>query len=344
MEEKAAMQGSDSWTSLLKADPTEWLLEKSNPGVRHLALTSLLDRPESDPEVTEAGREAMGEGLIPKILARQRERGNWEKPEDFYMAKYKGTVWQLITLAELGADGRDDRIRKACEFILENSQDAGSGGFSYRTSTRKGGGLPSGVIPCLTGNMVWSLIRLGFLGDPRLQGGIDWIVQFQRFDDGVARAPKGGPYDRYVQCWGKHTCHMGVVKALKALEAVPESRRTPEIERTIAQGAEYLLRHHIHKRSRDLSSISKPSWLQLTFPWMWQTDILEILGILTRLGYRDPRLGEAVDILRSKQNAEGSWRLERTFNGRFQTNVERKGEPSKWVTVHALGALRRFFS
>jgi hypothetical protein len=70
---------------------------------------------------------------------------------------------------------------------------------------------------------------------------------------------------------------------------------------------------------------------------------MEILRLLTGLGYRDSRMREAVDVLLSKQDARGAWKMENTFNGRFQTNIERKGEPSQWITVHALGALKRFF-
>ena len=80
----------------------------------------------------------MKKGVVPKILAKQNKDGYWEEPEKFYTAKYKGTVWQLIILAELGADGNDERIRKACEFILSRSQDLGSGGFSLWTSVRAG--------------------------------------------------------------------------------------------------------------------------------------------------------------------------------------------------------------
>jgi hypothetical protein len=283
-------------------------------------------------------------GVVPKILAKQNAQGYWARPEDFYMAKYKGTSWTLILLAELGADGRDERVRNACELILKSSQDPESGGFAYHTSARTGGGRHSEVIPCLTGNMVWSLIRLGWAEDPRVQRGIDWIVRYQRFDDGIPRAPKGWPYDRLLPCWGKHTCHMGAVKAIKALAALPADSRAPQVRETIGRGAEYLLKHHIHKRSHDVSSVAKPGWLRLGFPWMYQTDILEILGLLTRLGYRDARMREAVDILISKQGVRGAWTLENTFNGRFPANIEKKGESSKWVTVHAMSALKRFFS
>ncbi|MBP7401930.1 MAG: hypothetical protein KBA30_04880, partial [Clostridia bacterium] len=62
--------------------------------------------------------------------------------------------------------------------VLEHSQDRQSGGFSMHRAARAGGGRHSEVIPCLTGNMVWSLIRFGYLDDPRLQKGIDWITRF----------------------------------------------------------------------------------------------------------------------------------------------------------------------
>lgn len=79
----------------------------------------------------------MKNGLAPAILAKQKEEGYWEEPKNFYTAKYKGTVWQLLILAELGADITEDKIKKACEFILNHSQDKESGGFAYSTTARK---------------------------------------------------------------------------------------------------------------------------------------------------------------------------------------------------------------
>jgi len=227
----------DDWRSKLKADPTQWLLEEDNPSVRYFTLTDILERSERDPEVKETRREIMKTGVVPKILSKQKNAGNWEAPENFYIrSKYKGTVWQLIILAELGADGKDQRIRRACEFILENSQDRESGGFSYlRAET--GGGWHNGVLPCLTGNMVWSLIRFGYLEDPRVQRGINWIVAYQRFDDGIEEPPEGWPYDKRKGCWGRHTCHMGVVKALKALAEIPVDKRSEDVNDTIGKGS-----------------------------------------------------------------------------------------------------------
>jgi hypothetical protein len=333
----------NDWKSKLKADQIAWLLEEDNPSVRYFALADLFEKSKEDPEVLKAKAEIMQKGVVPKILAKQKEEGYWEEAKKFYTAKYKGTVWQILILAELGADGKDGRIKKACEFLLENSQDRESNGFSISISAKTGGGRSSGVIPCLTGNLVYSLIRLGYLQDVRVQKSINWITTYQRFDDGINEGPKGLPYDRYPMCWGKHSCHMGVVKALKGLAEIPSTQRNKEVEKTISQGVEYLLQHHIYKKSHDLSKISKPGWLRLGFPLMYQDDILEILGILTQLGYYDQRMQEAIDILVSKQDGEGKWKLENTFNGRFQTNIEQKGKPSKWITLNALKVIKKYF-
>ncbi len=272
----------------------------------------------------------MTESPVPRILAAQQADGHWEGRDRFYTAKYRGTVWTLLILAELGADGADARVRAACEAVLRDSQDPDSGGFSWERSKKAGGGLHTSVVPCLTGNLTFSLIRLGMLDDPRVQRAVDWITTYQRFDDAEGEAPAGWPYDRYKMCWDLHTCHMGAVKALKALAEVPPERRTPAMRRTIAAGAEHLLRHHVHKRSHDLTKVSKPSWLRFGFPLMWQTDVLEILLILTRLGYRDERLREALDLVASRADAQGRWRLQQTLSGRF-------GSPSRLRASRAAG-------
>lgn len=161
--------------------------------------------------------------------------------------------------------------------------------------------------------MVWSLIRFGRLEDPRVQRGINWIVKYQRFDDGVGEALDGWPYDRqgHPHCWGYtrsqriHTCHMGVVKALKAFAEIPVDERSKGVKNIIESGSEYVLRHHIFKRSHDLNRVSVPNWLKFGFPLMWQTDALETLMILTKLGYNDERMLEAVNLVISKQDDHG---------------------------------------
>jgi hypothetical protein len=329
------------WRALLKADPMDWLLEEDNPSVRYSALVDLEGLSQSEAAVRRAKAAIMKVGPVPKILAKQ-SNGCWEKPESFYTAKYRGTVWQLLILAALYAAGDDERIRAACHFILENAQDRESGGFSMHRSERQGGGRHSEVIPCLTGNMVWALLRLGCGQDERVRKGIEWITAYQRFDDGIDTPPSGWPYDKYEMCWGRHTCHMGVVKALKALSEIPTAERSRAVSRTIRQGIEYLLIHHIDRKSHDLARVSRPGWRRLGFPLMYQTDILEILGILAKLDCRDQRMQNAVDIVLSKQDERGRWTLENSFNESYPVAIEKKGKPSKWITLNALKMLKGY--
>ncbi len=331
------------WKSFLRADPIPWLLEENNPSVRYLTLAELCKGPESCSELVSLRNRIMHAGPVPKILSRQSSGGYWEKAEDFYVrTKYKGTVWSFLILAELMADPEDPRIRRSCEFLLDWSQDRESGGFSYRGS-QMGGGFHSGIIPCLTGNLTWGLIRFGYLEDKRVRRAIDWIATYQRFDDGESPAPRGWPYDRFEPCWGKHTCLPGVAKGLKALAEIPVRRRTINVRSFIQNAAEFLLRHRLYKKSHDPASVAKPKWAKLGFPWMWDTDALELLLILTGLGFRDDRMQDAIDLILSKQDDQGKWSLETTYNGRFQVDIEKRGKPSKWITLNALRILKRYY-
>jgi hypothetical protein len=201
---------------------------------------------------------------------------------------------------------------------------------------------------CLTGNLAWSYIRLGYLDDPRLQKGIEWLVKYSRFDDGEATEwPDWLPQDPNDGCWGRHTCFRGVVALLQALAEIPPERRSPQVQQALAYGAEYLLIHHVYKHSHDLS---KPitSYTQVGFPLFHENDLLRMLLILTKLGIRDERMQEAVDCLAHKETKLGQWKQQHAYKktrwtGFMPIPVTEKGQPSKWVTLKALTVLKRFY-
>ncbi len=82
----------DNWKSLLKADPTNWLLEKENPSVRYLTLTEILDKTEIDPEVMKAKNEIILIGAVPEILAEQRTEGYARAHPSFLTFCLRGTA------------------------------------------------------------------------------------------------------------------------------------------------------------------------------------------------------------------------------------------------------------
>jgi len=108
------------WQNVLNDDPIPWLLEPDpeNPSVCYFALRELLARPEGAPEVQAARAAIMTTGPVPAILDAQYPDGYWVKPGGGYSPKYRGTVWQIIFLAELGADPSDERVRRGCEYLL----------------------------------------------------------------------------------------------------------------------------------------------------------------------------------------------------------------------------------
>jgi hypothetical protein len=68
-----------------------------------------------------------------------------------------------------------------------------------------------------------------------------------------------------------------------------------------------------------------------------------VLLILSKIGCKDDRMQEAVDLLISKRDENGRWLLERPNNGRFQADIEYRVEESKWITLNALRLLKNYY-
>jgi len=129
---------------------------------------------------------------------------------------------------------------------------------------------------------------------------------------------------------------------LKALAEIPEKRRSVDVKRAIEKSSEYMLKHRIYKSSHNPAQIGDPRWIKAGFPLTY--DFLGILSILSKLGYQDDRMQDSIDLLLTKQNQNGRWVLEESWNGRIQTDIETKGKESKWITLNALRSLKNFYS
>lgn len=321
----------------LKSDPLPWLLEPDpeNPAIRYFVLRDLLGRPEDDPDVRQARLDVMRTGPIPAILAAQHPQGYWFKPDNSYSPKYQGTTWQIIFLAELGADPADERVQRGCEYLLGHSL-AENGAFSANRPP-----VPSGAIHCLNGNLLTALLRLGYGGDPRMQAALDWLVR-SITGEGEIRYYKVGTSGPVFACAVNQgqPCGWGAVKALKALSAVPANQRTPTMQRAIQTGVEFLLGRDPAKADYPFTERVSSTWFKFGFPLSYWSDVLENTAVLVDLGYgSDPRLANAIQFILGKQDAQGRWKLENNLNGKMWVDIERKGQPSKWVTLRAMRVL-----
>jgi hypothetical protein len=104
-------------------------------------------------------------------------------------------------------------------------------------------------------------------------------------------------------------------------------------------GEQYLLERSLF-RSKRTGEVPDQGWLQFSFPTRWHYDVLRGLDHFRRADRRDPALEEAIDLVRSQRQDDGTWLLENTHPGPAHlTYDERDGHPSRWNTLRALRVL-----
>ena len=314
----------------LKGDPIPWLLEETNPSVRYFTLGKLLDRPPDDAEVIAAREAIMTSEPVRGILEAQYPQGYWVKPGRGYSPKFRGSVWQLMFLADLGATP-NEAIGRACRSVLDNSFLPEQGLFS----ATKGG---TGTIVCLNGNLLHAFIRLGYGDDPTVQRAAQTLAEKIGREGFTCRANSASRAER--ETW--LPCAWGAIKAMKAFALIPVQQRSVAMIDAMRRGANLLL-------SRDLTVADYPSgnrrisplWFKFGFPLAYSSDVLEAVDVLARLGYGDDqRLRGAIQFVMAKQDEHGRWPGEHTLEGTW-TKFGRKGKPSKWVTLRALTLLSK---
>jgi len=334
-----------NWQSQLSGDSLAWLLEENSPNVRYLALRDLMDCPTDDHDLVAAQNAAYKNGPIAEILSHMNEEGYWLKPGAGYNQKYRSTVWSLIALSQLGASvQQDERIARACAYLLDHGY-AANGTFTQS-------GAPSSTIDCLQGNLCAALVDLGYQ-DPRLDKAFEWMARSVT-GEGVAPAEERHAPVRYyaANCGPKfacgynnqRSCAWGAVKVMLALSKLSAEQRIPLIGKTIKIGVEFLLSTDPAFAKYPTKDDKKPSrnWWKFGFPVFYITDLLQNVEVLFALGQgNDPRLHNALDVIRAKQDEQGRWPLEYSYTGKTWSDFGEKNLPNKWVTLRALRVLKQ---
>jgi hypothetical protein len=337
-----------SWQDQLNGDSLAWLLELENPGVRYLALRDLLDIPADDPEFVSAKQTAHQSGVIARVLDKMQPEGCWAKPGPGYTTKYRSTVWALILLAQLGADSSDDeRVQRGCSYLLEHALSPGGQFGLY--------GTPSSTIDCLQGNLIWALLEMGYQ-DSRLEAAFEWMARTVTGEGLASRNDKEAELRYYAYKCGPmfacgpnygQACAWGATKVMLAFGKLPQAGRTPLINQAIQRGVEFFLSIDPATAAWPTRLGDKPSrnWWKFGFPVFYVTDLLQVVEAMVALGYgKDPRLANAIDLIRKKQDEQGRWLLEYDYTGKTWGNYGEKKQPNKWVTLRAARVLKRVYS
>jgi hypothetical protein len=310
----------------------DWLLDPtgSDPSIRWQVMRDLLDLPDADWAAERAKVETDGWGA--RLLGLEDKDGQWAGgahfPADYVWGgdepgqPWTSTTHSLSQLREFGLDTSSDRARRTADLIGANCRWEHDGQHYWEGE----------VEPCINGITVANGTYFGVDMTPvvdRLLG--------ERLEDGgwnceTENGSIRSSYDTTINVLE------GLLEFERATGGTPESR---EARRS---GEEYLLERHLFRRLSTSEPIEK--YLPLIHPNRWHYDVLRALdyfrssSALTDAG-PDPRLGEAIEQLRSRRLDDGTWALDWNPPGRAWFDVDGgEGEPSRWVTLRALRALK----
>lgn len=303
-----------NWKSKLKADPTEWLLETENPSVRYWTLVKSLGRTEEDAEVIETRRAIMERGPAAEILSHYAGHGRWEGERNYYTYKYTSTHWQLLLLAELAANGQDERIAAACQRMIDQV-------YGENRST---------VFPCFHGNLIGYLHALGHGQDE----------QVGEFEAELARAGTAGEWRCSIN--GDLPCAWGVARALWGFGHIPGGERSDAVQEAVDSGVRFLGRFELCEGNYHSSGPRHKLWDRLNFPLFYQADVLFALRALADLGRvnEKPAFRQALEWLEAQRRDDGRWNSASPYGSRIWTPLEARRRPSKWITWQALYAIK----
>lgn len=301
----------------------DWLLD-SDPSIRWQVLRDLTDAP-AEAVFAERGRVAT-EGWGARLLALQGDDGQWDGgtyfPSPFDESEvgqpWTATAYSLLLLRDFGLEPGSDEARRAVARVRENSrwEEAGQRFFDGE------------VEPCINGMTV----GLGAYFGENVDGVVARLLGEQLADGGWnCEAERGSTRSSFGT-------------TINVLEGLLDHERatggTPASVAARQRGQEYLLERALLRR-KSTGELINADWLQFSYPTRWFYDLLRGLDYFRDAGGApDGRLAEAIEVLRSKRQPDGTWLLENTHPGRIHFALEDgDGRPSRWNTLRALRVL-----
>jgi hypothetical protein len=302
----------------------DWLLD-SDPALRWQVLADLTD---AAPEVVAAERARVAtEGWGGRLLALRGDDGQWAGgacfPGDFrgdfsHGQPWTATLHTLQLLRDLGVDPNAQPVRDAIAAVRDNCRWEHAGQPFFEGE----------VEPCINGRTV----ALGAYFGVDVTGIVERLLDEQLADGGWNCEAENGSV--------RGSFHSTICVLEGLLEHERASGASARVVEARRRGEAYLLDRRLFRRL-STGEVVDPDWLRFSFPTWWHYDVLWGLDYLRAAGSEpDPRLGEAIELLRSKQQPDGRWLLENTHPGAVHFSMEDgDGQPSRWNTLRALRVL-----
>ena len=320
--------GGGSVPDVADDDVLPWLLD-SDPALRWQVERDLVGAPEDVWRATRA--RVATEGFGAALLARQDADGQWDggafwtggvvPDEEDAPQPWTTTTWVLKDLREWGVDAA----------VLGDTAErlAASSRWEY-----DGAPFWAGEVDCCIN--AWTLASGTWLGAD-VDALARWFVEH--------RLPDGGWNCAWVEGSTRSSFHstLNALKGLLHREQVTGG--SAELRAARHGGEEYLLeRRLLHRRST--GEPVAPWVARFGYPFRWRYSALNALDHFRAAALHDgvppdPRLADAVDVVRAARRGDGRWVREWAPPGRVWVDVDAPvGEPSRWLTFHALRVLR----
>ncbi len=293
---------------------TAWLLQAETPSIRFLTLQKLAAG--SGQQLKEAYSALGDQGPIPSILARQSQAGSWLMDKSFYTPKYTSTHWSMLLLSELGVDSASAHFRSGAEYMLSAALEHPLSWFdAYQKD-----------LVCFWANLLRYALKAGMENDLRLDTIIGLLV------DNAMRSEWRCRYN------DKLPCAWGAARALWSLAALPQFKRSPQVEAAIQSGLSFLLdEYSLVEANYPVHEGGKVHelWSRLNFPLFYQADILLVLRALVELGeLSQPGAAPALEWLLNRRSPSGRWHGSNPFRSRTW-QIGSQEEIDRWVSLQA---------
>ncbi|WP_129336975.1 squalene cyclase [Cellulomonas endophytica] len=311
-----------------------WLLDQ-DPALRWQVERDLAGAPEDVWRATRA--RVAHEGFGARLLALQDPDGQWAGgaffPRDFPFERmedegqpWTATSWSLSALREWGVEA--SVLAGTAERLAEGSR------WEYDDLPYWGGEVDVCINAATLANGAWLGADVSALAG--------WFVEHAQ--------PEGGWNCAWVEGSRRSSFHstLNAVKGLLAYEAATGGTGgtggTDQLRAARHAGEEYLLQRRLLQR-RSTGELVGPWATRFAYPFRWAYSALHALDHLRAAALHDgvppdPRLAEAVAVVRAGRRPDGTWTQEGRHPGRvwFEVDVP-AGERSPWLTFLALRTL-----
>ncbi|WP_309082337.1 prenyltransferase/squalene oxidase repeat-containing protein [Zhihengliuella sp.] len=302
-----------------------WLVD-ADPALRWQVERDLLGAP---PAVWEATRARVAtEGIGAELLSHQDPEGTWAGGAFFPSSwefredepqPWTATTWVLKDLREWGLDARvvHGTAEKLDKVVWEYDD------------------LPywQGEVDCCINS--WTLSNGLWLGAD-VDGIVTWFLGHQ--------LPDGGWNCEWTDGSDRSSFHSTLNALIGLLDYQLATGDADRVRDARRRGEEYLLARSLFRRLSTGEPFSEHA-LSLAHPRRAYYNILAAADYFRAAGIADgtapdERMSEAIEIIRGKRQPEGTWLQGHRLAGAVWAHVDvPAGEPSKWVTFHALRVL-----